>query len=73
MVPGFRESGLNNLAIQVAPDNEPEIKALEADRGNYLGYVRLVGRRRAQAKLSDQIVSFPAQYTRKPLLLSEEY
>jgi SAM-dependent methyltransferase len=57
----------------VAPDNEPEIKALEADRGNYLGYVRLVGRRRAQAKLSDQIVSFPTQYTRKPLLLSEEY
>ena len=52
----------------VAPDNDVEIKALEADRGNYLGYVRLVGRRQGQAKLSDQIVSLPAQYIRKPLL-----
>jgi SAM-dependent methyltransferase len=55
----------------VAPDNEVEIKALEADRGNYLGYVRLVGRRQGKAKLSDQIVSLPAQYTRKPLLRSK--
>ena len=57
----------------VAPDNGVEIKALEADRGNYLGYVRLVGRRRGQAKLSDQIVSLPAQYTKKPLLQRKEY
>ena len=40
----------------IAPDNEAEIKALEADRGNYLGYVRLVGRRQGQAKLADHIV-----------------
>jgi SAM-dependent methyltransferase len=52
----------------VAPDNEVEIKALEADRGEYLAYVRLVGRRQGKAKLSDPIVSMPAQYTRKPLL-----
>jgi ubiquinone/menaquinone biosynthesis C-methylase UbiE len=52
----------------VAPDNDVEITALEADRGRCLGYVRLVGRRRAQAILSDQIESVPAQYTRMPLL-----
>src|SRR5438093_1530951 len=56
----------------VAPDNAAEIKALEADRGNYLGYVRLVGRRRGEAKLADHIVSLPAQYTKRPLFRSEE-
>ncbi len=56
----------------VAPDNEAEIKALEADRGSYLGYVRLVGRRQSQATLADHIVSVPSQYTKKPLLRSEE-
>ena len=54
-----------------APDNELEIKALEADRGNYLGYVRLVGRRQGQTKLADHIVSVPAQYTKMPLLRSK--
>ena len=29
----------------IAPDNADEIAALEADRGSYLGYVRVVGRR----------------------------
>ncbi len=56
----------------VAPDNEPEITVIEADRGNHLGYVRLVGRRLGQAKLADHIVSLPPQYTKKPLLRSEE-
>ena len=61
----------------VAPDNEAEIKALEADRGSYLGYVRLVGRRRGQAKLEeycwpDTMRSLPLQYTKKPLLRGEE-
>jgi SAM-dependent methyltransferase len=55
----------------VAPDNEVEIKAVEADHGDYLGYVRVVGRRRAQAKLEDLVVSMPAQYTKKPLLRGE--
>ena len=54
----------------IAPDNEVELKALEADRGSYLGYVRLVGRRSGQAKLPDPIVSIPAQYTKQPLLRS---
>src|SRR5262245_34092163 len=40
----------------VAPDNEVEIKALEADRGNYIGYARVVGRRRSGVKLEDHIV-----------------
>lgn len=55
----------------IAPDNAVEIKALEADRGEYLGYVRFVGRRRAEAKLADHIVSLPAEYTKQPLLRSE--
>jgi len=53
------------------PHNKVEIKALEADRGEYLGYVRVVGRRRAQANLFDPMVSLPAQYTQKPLLRKE--
>ena len=56
----------------VAPDNETEISALEADRGDYMGYVRLVGRRKEQVELADHIVSVPAQYTKKPLLRREE-
>jgi SAM-dependent methyltransferase len=56
----------------VAPDNELEIKTLEADRGDYLGYVRLVGRRRRETKLADHIVSVPAPYAKAPLLRGEE-
>lgn len=56
----------------IAPDNAAEIKALEADRGSYLGYARVVGRRRGQAKLENPIVSLPAEYTKKPLLRSQQ-
>jgi SAM-dependent methyltransferase len=61
----------------VAPDNATEIKAVEADAGRYLGYVRLVGRRRSEVKLEeycwpDTLRSFPPQYTRKPLLRGQE-
>jgi len=52
----------------IAPDNRVEIEAIETDRGRYIGYVRLVGRRRAEAKLEEPIVSVPAEYTKKPLL-----
>ena len=55
----------------VAPDNATEIKALEADRGRYLGYARVVGRR-SQIPLEEPIVSLPEQYTKKPLLRSDE-
>jgi hypothetical protein len=60
----------------VAPDNATEIKALEADGGRYLGYIRLVGCRRDQVKLEeycwpDTMRSFPTQYTKMPLLRSQ--
>jgi SAM-dependent methyltransferase len=55
------------------PDNRAEIKALEADRGRYLGYVRVVGRRRPEAKLEELVFSsVPLQYAKKPLLRGEE-
>lgn len=56
----------------VAPDNAVEIRALEADRGAYLGYVRLVGRRRTDARLDEPIVSVPGEYTKQPLLRGSE-
>ncbi len=52
----------------IAPDNAVEIRALEEDRGRYLGYARLVGRRRDGVALDDPIVSIPSQYDEKPLL-----
>jgi len=52
----------------IAPDNAAEISALQADEGDYLGYVRLVGRRNRQVILADPIASVPAQYTKRPLL-----
>ncbi len=54
--------------LAIAPNNLHEIEALEADRGRYLGYVRLVGRRRSDVQLEEPIVSIPNQYIKKPLL-----
>ena len=54
--------------VAIAPDNAAEIRALEEDRGSYLGYVRLLGRRRAEARLDEPIVSIPSGYAKKPLL-----
>jgi SAM-dependent methyltransferase len=69
----------NWLAWQraVAPDNATEIKAVEADAGRYLGYIRLIARRRVGVKLEeycwpDTMRSFPPQYTRKPLLRKQD-
>jgi cyclopropane fatty-acyl-phospholipid synthase-like methyltransferase len=61
----------------VAPDNALEIKTLEIDAGRYLGYVRLVGRRRGEAKLEeycwpDTMRSFPVEYTKKPMLRDQK-
>jgi SAM-dependent methyltransferase len=56
----------------IAPDNAVEIAALEADRGSYLGYVRVVGRRRADAQLQEPIVAVPPQYTKQPLVRGAE-
>jgi cyclopropane fatty-acyl-phospholipid synthase-like methyltransferase len=56
----------------IAPENAVEIAALEADRGRYFGYVRAVGRRRADAPLYEPVASIPPSYTKKPLLRGSE-
>jgi SAM-dependent methyltransferase len=55
----------------IAPDNHSEIRALEADRGRYFGYVRVVGRRRGETPLGEHTLSVPTEYARKPLLRDE--
>ncbi len=52
----------------IAPDNAVEISALEADRGDWLGYVRVVGRRRHGVPLAEPILSVPTQYQQQSLL-----
>lgn len=52
----------------IAPENLLEIRALKADAGTHLGYVRAVGRRRPGAELSGPVTSVPTEYVRKPLL-----
>jgi SAM-dependent methyltransferase len=62
----------------VAPDNATEIQAIEEDRGRFIGYGRVVGRRRAEAKLEEYCwpdtlrTLVPPQYTKKPLLRRQE-
>jgi hypothetical protein len=58
------------------PDNLAEIEALEADAGRYLGYVRLVGRRREGVELAeyawpDNLRSWPRAYEQRPMLRAE--
>jgi SAM-dependent methyltransferase len=55
----------------VAPDNAPEIRALDADEGRHLTYVRVVGRRRAGITLHEPIVSVPTEYVSRALLRDE--
>ena len=55
----------------VAPDNTTEIEALEADEGRHLGYVRVVARRR-EILIEEPVSSFPLNYTKKPLLRTDE-
>lgn len=52
----------------IAPDNAAEIQALDSDRGAYLGYVRVVGRRLADVHLEEPIASVATTYVHKPLL-----
>lgn len=58
----------------IAPDNATEIEAVAADAGRTLGYVKVVGRRRGDAKLADYCwpdtlrTMVPAKYEKKPLL-----
>ncbi len=55
------------------PDNQSEIDMLEADRGDHLGYIRMVGRRNGDTKLeeycwSDTLRSSPIVYKNVPFL-----
>lgn len=52
----------------ICPENLEEIRAVEADQGQTLGYVRVVARRKIGVDLDPPIVSLPEQYTRAPLL-----
>lgn len=54
----------------IAPDNLTEIQAVEADRGRYIGYVRVVGRRRSDIALGEPIVAISTKYAKTPLLHS---
>jgi ubiquinone/menaquinone biosynthesis C-methylase UbiE len=53
---------------EIAPGNRLEIETLEADQGQWLTYVRVVGRRLAGVWLPDPALSIPAQYTPAPQL-----
>ena len=55
----------------VAPANELEIAAIEADAGRNLAYVRAIGRRRSGAHLFDPGLSIPAEYVPAPLLRAD--
>lgn len=52
----------------ICPENVTEIQTVEADAGRYLGYVRVIGRRRDDTKLEEPIVSLPFEYRKAPLL-----
>ena len=59
-----------NAAI---PSGRMVIETLQADQGEYLAYVRMVSRRRGEAKLEeycwpDSLRSFPIDHLKKPLL-----
>ena len=54
--------------LVVAPENLVEIRAVEADQGNWLGYLRVIGRRRPDAKLDEPVTTVPTTYVRQPLL-----
>jgi SAM-dependent methyltransferase len=52
----------------VAPKNLVEIRAIEADAGTHMGYVRIVGRKRQDAKVDEIISSIPTTYIPQTLL-----
>ena len=56
----------------IAPDNKLEIDAVTADKGEYLGYVRVVARKKMNALNVDPILSLPYQYTKRPLLREQD-
>ena len=54
--------------LAIAPENYKEINALEADKGEYLGYVRTIARRKPGLELPEPILSLPSEYSSQPLL-----
>jgi cyclopropane fatty-acyl-phospholipid synthase-like methyltransferase len=52
----------------IAPDNQPEIHALEADKGEHMTHLRCVAKRRPEARLDPIMTSIPPQYTARRLL-----
>ncbi|MFF0546503.1 SAM-dependent methyltransferase [Nocardia thailandica] len=55
---------------QVAPDNTTEIRALQQDRGAYLGYVRAIAHRN-DTPVDPPITSIETHYEPHPLLASD--
>jgi hypothetical protein len=54
--------------LVVAPDNVTEIETLDADQGQYIGYVRVVARRREGMVLDEPVTSIPCEHVPRPLL-----
>jgi cyclopropane fatty-acyl-phospholipid synthase-like methyltransferase len=52
----------------IAPENVAEIRAIEHDSGELMGYVRAIARRRQDARLDEIIQSVPTTYAAQPLL-----
>lgn len=53
--------------------DDERLRGLSGARaGRHFGYVRAVGRRRAEARMFDPLMSLPGEYTRKPLLRGSE-
>lgn len=55
----------------IAPENFAEIRALERDAGDYMGYVRAIARRRKDPKLDEIIQSVPTTYASHALFRTD--
>jgi cyclopropane fatty-acyl-phospholipid synthase-like methyltransferase len=56
----------------VAPENLTEIRAMEADRGRHLAYVRVIAKLAKDARFDAPITSVATTYVEAPLLRSPE-
>lgn len=54
----------------IAPDNEIEMEALKADQGQYLGYVRVIGRKGENIVAEEPMLSIPTEYVKTSLIAS---
>jgi SAM-dependent methyltransferase len=53
--------------VAVAPENQAEIQALEADQGRHLGYLRVIARRR-EVPIEEPLMSIPLRYAKHRML-----